>query len=111
MVKSTKKRGRETEPTKVQKRRKTTVAQKYVVDESDEGLNLKDSPGMTLEEAHPEDIEPVDDDSRDSVEGCTPRRGPPKTPIFAKGKDRHAPATTDTQKEACHEICYPATAT
>ena len=79
-AKSTKKRERETEPIKVQKRRKMPVTHKYVVDESDGELNLEDSPGVTLEEVHHKDMEPVDHDSRETVEGCPPRRSLPKSP-------------------------------
>ena len=47
-----------------------------MVDESDGELNLEDSPGVTLEEAHLDDMGPVDDDSRDTVEGYHPRWSP-----------------------------------
>ena len=77
---SMKKRRREAGPTEVQKRQKTPVAQKYVVDESDGELNLEESPGVTLEEAHLDDMGPVDDDSRDTVEGYHPRRSPAMKP-------------------------------
>ena len=75
-----KKKRRESEPIEVQKRQRTPVTRKYVVDELDGELNLEDSPGMTLEEAHLGDMEPVDEDSRDTVEGYHSPQSPAMKP-------------------------------
>ena len=63
-----------------------------------------------LEEAHPEDMEPVDDNSRDTVEGSLPRQSPSKTPYPSPQKGKtgtHQPPQTPRRKPAMRSVTPP----
>ena len=60
--------------------------------------NSDQSPSVTLEEAHPEDIRPVDDDSRDTVDAFQPQRSPAATKPYASPRKRKNNAHPMPQK-------------